>query len=158
VNFRRRSYAVPFDVECDGGTFREDTRDDREAHGAGESQAVGQRVRHIVIVKDFQVSCLKASLPLVEIDFNRVLVDLDHPKDAVRVDMDVVIMDLVGECGRSSRIGVDVESNKGERALMLVAVRSHKFPLAEAHVCLVRQGTGHAGGSVRSCAATADVR
>ena len=158
VNFRRRSYAVPFNVECDGGTFRENTRDEGETQGALESQAVGQRIRHIVVVKDFQVSYLKASLPLVEIDCNRVFVDLDHPKHAVRIDMHVVIMDLVRECSRSSRIGVDVKSNKGERALMLVSVRPHERPLAEAHVRLVRQGSGNAGGSVRSCAASADVR
>jgi hypothetical protein len=67
-------------------------------------------------------------------------------------------MDLVKKAGRSSRIGVDIESNKGERALMPVSICSHELPFAEAHVRLVGKGSSQAGGSVRSHAATADVR
>lgn len=72
--------------------------------------------------------------------------------------MHVKIVDLFGEYGRSSRTGVDVKSNKGERPLVLMAVRTNKAALAEAHVRLVSQRGGLSGIGVSSGAAATDVR
>lgn len=72
--------------------------------------------------------------------------------------MNVVIVDLVRKIGRSSRIGVDVESNKGERALMAMAVRADESAFAEAHVCLICHGRADTRERVRSGPASANMR
>ena len=71
--------------------------------------------------------------------------------------MHVVVVDLFNKFGRSNRTGVEVESNKGERASMLPAVGTDEFALAETHVGLERQPRGGARHSVRPCPAAADV-
>ena len=72
--------------------------------------------------------------------------------------MYVVVVDLLKEAGRSNRTGIQVKSNKGERAVMPPAVRSDEFPLAETHVRLERQPYGSAGRGVRSHPTAANVR
>jgi hypothetical protein len=56
---------------------------------------------------------------------------------------------------RSNRTGVQVKSNKGERALVAAAVHADELAFAEAHVRLVRQSHGARGG--RACAAAANM-
>jgi hypothetical protein len=48
----------------------------------------------------------------------------------------VVVVDLLREIGRSNRTGVQIKSNKGQRALMRLAVRTNKLALTKAHVGL----------------------
>jgi hypothetical protein len=66
-------------------------------------------------------------------------------------------MNLLREIGRSSRTGVEVKSNKGERTPVGTTVDTDELALAEAHVRSVRKRRGDACGSVRSGPATLDV-
>lgn len=67
-------------------------------------------------------------------------------------------MDLFSELGRSGRTGVQVKSNKGKRAFMVVTVCPDELALTEAHVRLERKTCGCARDGVCSHAAAADVR
>ena len=111
-----------------------------------------------MVVEDVELPYVQTGLRVVEINLNRVRIDADHPEHVIRVDVHVVIVDLLGEIGRSSRTGEDIESNKSKRALVLAAVCANELAFAESHVCLVSQGCGNAGAGVSSGPAAADVR
>jgi hypothetical protein len=159
VNLCRCDYPIPLHVERDSRTYGSDGRDGgiREAQITRESQPKGQRIGDVVVVKDLQASHLQASLAVVKVNFDGPVRHAHHPEDVVGINMRVEVVDLVGEYGRSSRTGIQVESNKGERPLVLMAVRTDKAALAEAHVRLVRQWRGLAGISVGSGAAAPNV-
>jgi len=67
-------------------------------------------------------------------------------------------VDLFSEISRSSRTGIDIESNKGESALVSTAMVIDEFARAESHVCLERHGRTDARGRVRPDAGSANVR
>ena len=71
--------------------------------------------------------------------------------------MYVVVVDLRWERSRSSRTGVQIESNKDLRASMHAAVRTDKFTFTKTHVRLICQWRSCAGGSVCSSAAAANM-
>jgi len=71
--------------------------------------------------------------------------------------MHVVVVNLLGQTGRSNRTGIHVKSNKGERAAVLAAIRTDELSLTETHVGLERQRRGGARGRVCSRPAAADV-
>src|SRR5215472_17588680 len=71
--------------------------------------------------------------------------------------MHVVVVNLQEQVGRSNRTGIHVKSNKGERASVLLAVRTDEFTLAETHIGLERQRRGGARPGICSRPATADV-
>jgi hypothetical protein len=54
-------------------------------------------------------------------------------------------MYLLGQVRRSDRTGVDVKSNKDERAVMVIAVFTDVLTLHESHVCAIRQLLGETG-------------
>ncbi len=72
--------------------------------------------------------------------------------------MNVVVVDLFGDVGRSGRTGVEVKSNKGESALMMATVGADELTLTEAHVRPEGERHGAAGHGVCSGPAPADVR
>ena len=106
--------------------------------GVGQPQALRQGIGEIMIIEDVQSLHFQACLPLVKVNLDGVVFHLDHPEHVVGVDMHVVVMNLLGEHCRSGRTGVQIKSNKGERTLVLLAVRTDELALAEAHVRLVR--------------------
>jgi hypothetical protein len=84
----------------------------------------------------------EASPRAVEINVYGVVRYRDGPEDIVRVDVRVVVMNLLREDGRSDWTGEEIESNKGERAFMVATIGPDELPLIEAHVRLERQGLG----------------
>ena len=76
---------------------------------------------------------------VVEVNLDGLVLHRDHPEHVVPVNVRVVVVNLLSEVGRSNRTGVQVKSNKGERAFMQAAVRTDEFALTEPHVGLGRQ-------------------
>ena len=74
--------------------------------------------------------------------------------------MHVVVVDLMNEIetDRSDRIGVQVQSNKGERAFVLATVHSDEVALTEAHVRPERQNRRVARNGICPGAAAVDIR
>ena len=62
--------------------------------------------------------------------------------------MHVVVVNLFGEIGRSNWTGVQIESDKGQRALMHAAIRTNEFTLAKTHVHVIRERSGFPSGGV----------
>jgi hypothetical protein len=69
--------------------------------------------------------------------------------------MHVVVVNLVGQ---SNWTVIQVKSNKGERASVLLAVRADEFALAETHIGLERVSRHGARRGVCSHPATSNVR
>ena len=108
VNLCRRDDSAPFHVEGNGrpdGGDRWDKRI-RVIWIAGQSQSLGDRVCDVVVIEDLQPTHLEARSPSVEVYLDGVLPHWDHPEDIVRVDVDVVVVDLFGENCRSNRTGI----------------------------------------------------
>ena len=91
-----------------------------------------------MVVEDIEVAHEQAGPRTVEVDLDGIVPHRDHPKHVVAIHMHVVVVNLLNETGRSNRTGIEVESNKDERALMPLAVCRDEFPLAETHVRLER--------------------
>ena len=159
MNLCRRDDTAPFHVERNGRADGGDRCDGRirVVRIAGQSQTLSQRVREVVIIEDLQPIHLQARSASVEVYFDGVLPHWDHPEHVVRVDVYVVIVDLFGEECRSNRTGIQVKSNKGERAHMGATVRTHELALTKAHVRLERQRGSRARGCVCSGPAAANV-
>lgn len=140
--------AVPLHVERDPGMNRKNRRDPQGGNPKSLREGIGQ----VVVVEDVQVADAQASVRAVKINFQGVAAHGDHPEDVIAIDVHVVVVSLLREIGRSSRTGIDVESNKGERTVVLPAVRADEFAPAEAHVGLEGQAQ-----ATRSRTAAADV-
>jgi hypothetical protein len=141
-NLRRVEEAAPLDLErhlrphgLDGIDMRV-----RETQVARKAQSVGQGVRQVMIVEQFQSSHTEARSCAVEVNVHGIVRDWDRPEHVIRVDVRVVIMNLLGEVGRSDWTGEQVKSNKAERALVTATVGSNERALVEAHVGLKCQG------------------
>ena len=111
-----------------------------------------------MIVEDTEAFHPKASPRVIEINIDCVVVHRDHPENVIRVDVHIVVMNLLSENSRSDRTGVQVQSNKRECALMPLTVGTNELALTKAHVSLVRQSHGGAGAGVCPGAAASDVR
>jgi len=146
----RRQRAVPDDIERYRRMDWEDRRDGR----IGKPEALSERVRNVVIVEDAHVRDVEFSVRIVKMDPDRAVPDWNHPEDVVAVDVHVVVVDL---CGQSNRTGVQIKSNKDERATMRLAVGSDECALTETHVRLERHARGSACISVGSRAAATNV-
>ena len=72
--------------------------------------------------------------------------------------MYVVVVDLLREVGRSNRTSIQIKSNKGQCALMRLAVRTNKLALSKAHIGLECQRRRGARARVGTGAAAANVR
>jgi hypothetical protein len=145
---------VPFHVK---GNFRADGEDSRDRRGRNP-QPLCQRVGKVVVVKDIEVTHEQAGPRIVEVNLDGIVPHRDHPENIVSVDMYVVVVNLLREVGHSNWIGIDVQSNKGERASVLLAVGTYEFALAETHIGLERQWRLGARLGVCSHPAAADVR
>ena len=60
----------------------------------------------------------------------------DCPKQTVRRDVRVVVVDLLGDIRRSNWTGVDVQSDEPERCVIVLAVHRDVLAHHEAHVRL----------------------
>lgn len=110
-----------------------------------------------MVIEDVQPAHAQPGTPRVEVDLEGSRVHLNQPEHVVRVHVHVVIVNLFGEVSRSDRTGVQVESNKDERAHTLAAVDADVLALNEAHVRLVGQILGKIGSGVRSDPAAEDM-
>lgn len=79
---------------------------------------------------------------LVEVGFYRILRCRDDPEKAVGRSSWTVVVDLLGDIGRSGRTGVDVQSNEHERSVVLFAVLADVHALHGAHVGSKRKRAG----------------
>ena len=132
ANCRHLSRDAPFHVK---GDLRSRWSDGWNRK-TGKPKAIGQRVREVVVIVDLQPAHTQARLPVIEINIHGVVRDPNHPEHIVPVDVDVVVVDLRR---RSDRTRVQVQSDKGERALVLMPIRTDELALAEAHVRLIRE-------------------
>ena len=89
-----------------------------------------------MVVENIQATDDEVRPRIIEVNFDRAVLHRDHPKYVVTVDVHVVVVNLVSEVGRSHRTGVKVKSNKSERSLVLVAVRTDESALTETHIRL----------------------
>ena len=134
-NMFHRLGAIPLHVEGDLRVDREDRRDGR----SGKPQPLREGVGKVVVVEDVQVAHAQPGPRVVEVNLDRVVPHRNHPEHIVPVNVHVIVVDLLGELGRSNWTGEQVQSNMDERAFMLAAVRSDKFAMVEPHVRLERQ-------------------
>src|ERR1700730_8549754 len=160
MNLCRRYDTVPFHVEGNCSANGRDgwDRRKRKARATRKADSVGQRVDNVMVIEDSQIVDAEASPSFVKVHLHGVIVHTDHQEHAVRVDMHVEVVDLLRDVGRSGRTGVEVESNKGEGALMLVAVRPDELALTEPHVRPEGERRGRAGHRVYPGATAVDVR
>jgi hypothetical protein len=110
-----------------------------------------------MIIKDLETAHAQTGARIVEVNLNCIVLHSNHPENVVHVDVHVVVVDLLSEDCRSDRTGVQVKSNKGERALMLAAIGTDEVALAEAHVRPERERLLRSGHRVGSGAAAVDV-
>ena len=110
-----------------------------------------------MILKELEAPHAQAGARMVEVNINCIVLHANHPENVVHVDVHVVVMDLLGKYRRSDRTGVQVKSNKGERALMLAAIGTDELALAEAHVRPEREHLLRSSHRVGSGAAAVDV-
>jgi hypothetical protein len=156
IDLRRSQSTIPFHVERNP---RWDRKYPRLVGGRSRnSQTLREGVGKVVIIENVQVAHTKTRARAVEVNLNCVITHRDHPKDVVSVNVNVVIVNLrrEREIGRSSRSGVQVQSNKGERASVLSTVRADEFALTETHIGT--EAELHRAVRVCSCSAAVDVR
>jgi len=82
----------------------------------------------------------------------------NSPKHIIRIDVGIVIVNLVSQVSRCNWTGINVQSNKGECAPVLSSVRRNEMTLIEAHIHLEGQVCGDTRDGVGSYAATQDAR
>jgi len=111
-----------------------------------------------VIVEDVKIMHDQAGLRAVHINRHGIVLYRNHPENVIAINMDVVVVNLRDEAGRPNRAGIEVQSNKGKRASMLLAVRRDELALAKTHIGLECQPRGDAGCGVGTCSATSDMR
>jgi hypothetical protein len=75
---------------------------------------------------------------MVEVHLENLIPYRNHPKYVVRIDMHIVVVNLLRDAGRSDRTGIQIQSNKDESPLVAIAVRPDVFSLTESHVGLIR--------------------
>ena len=79
---------------------------------------------------------------LVEIGIYGIVRCWDNPEKPVGRDSRTVVVDLLGDIGRSSRTGVDVQSNEHERPVVVFAVLADILALHGAHIGSKRKRAG----------------
>jgi len=79
---------------------------------------------------------------LVEIGLYGIVRCWDNPEKPVGLDSRTVVVDLQGDIGRSSRTGVDVQSDEHERPVVVFAVLADILALHGAHVRSKRKRAG----------------
>ena len=93
------------------------------------------------------VAQLDRSHAIIEIDFDGVVRHWDYPEKTVGRDTRTVVMNLLEDIGRSYRTGVEVESDKHEGTMMVVAIFSNVFALHGSHVSAKRERSSNTGSS-----------
>ncbi len=111
-----------------------------------------------MVVIHIQIANAQAGSPLLEVNLYSVVVHLHHPEHVVRVDVNVEVMNLCGErkASRSNRNGVQIKSNKDERAPMGLTVDTNELALGKPHVGSVGQRRVRSGSCTSS--STLDMR
>ena len=111
-----------------------------------------------MIIEDIKITHHQASRRTVLLNRDGMISHRNHPKHVVPIHVHVVIVNLRHQAGRPNWAGIQVKSNKDERALVLPAIRPDESALAKAHVGLECQPRGVAGRGVRSGSSTANMR
>jgi hypothetical protein len=114
---------APFHLEIHLGYLRKARR-----------KNLGQRALQIVIVRNLRPEP-ERRFAGAQVDFNAIARHGYCPEYAVRIDMRVVVMNLI----RSNWTVKDVQSDEPERALIMLAVDRDIHPIHEPHISLVRQ-------------------
>ena len=110
-----------------------------------------------MVIKNLQTAHAQAGLSVIEIYLDRAVRDSNHPKHIVRVDVHVVVVNLLGKNGRSDRTGIQIKSNKSESSVMVTSIGADELALAKTHVSPERQRCRRTRGGVRSGPAAVDV-
>lgn len=110
-----------------------------------------------MVVEDRHVAHAQPGLRTVEIDFNSIVIYGNHPEHVIVIDVNVVVVNLLREAGRSNRTGVQVKSNESEGAAMLASVSSDELALTESHIGLVCERRGCAGHRVDAGSSSSNV-
>src|SRR5215467_14716862 len=101
-----------------------------------------------MIVENVDILNDQACLSAVHVNRNSIVLYRDHPENVISIYVDVVVVDLFDEAGRPNRAGVEIQSNEGKCATMLLTVRRDELALAKTHICLECQPRGDAGRSI----------
>lgn len=110
-----------------------------------------------MIVKNVDVLNEQARLSAVHFNRHSIVLNRNHPENVISIYVDVVVVNLFDEAGRPNRAGVEIQSNEGKRAIMLLTVRRNELALAKTHICLECQPRGDAGCSIGTRSSTSDV-
>ena len=89
-----------------------------------------------MVVKECQPPHAQSRNRVLEIHGYRTLRYGNSPEHIICVYVRIVIVNLLSQVSRSNWTGVNVQSNKRERALVPSAVRPNEVTLVKAHVCL----------------------
>jgi hypothetical protein len=125
---------------------------------ARKPQTLRDGIGDIMVIIDVQPTHEQASLPFVKVNLDGIALNFNHPEYVVGIDVHVVVMNLLRQGSRSDRTGIQVKSNKGERAPVFAPVDPNELALAEPHVRLVGQGHWGTCVGVLTGSASSDVR
>ena len=140
-------YPTPFDIKRDCGWHWSD----RRYRWVRKALSTGQRVRKIVEIHHRHIDHMQRSAARAWADLHNVLWRGDQPKQAILCNPWIVVMNLLGQVCRSDRTGVNVQSDKDERTVMMIAIFADILALHESHVGAKRERLSKSG----SCASPA---
>lgn len=155
----RRNHAVPLDVERHCGRYGGDGWNIQTK--PGEPLPTSEVVEQVMRIPDRHIVQPQGSDALVEIGLDGIVRGWDDPEKPVGGSSRTVVMNLLGDIGRSSRTGVDVQSDEHERSVVVFAVLADIYALHGAHVGSKRKRAGRVlpwEGDARPSAAAADHR
>ena len=135
-----RNHSAPLDVERDCGWYRIDGWNIQPK--PGEALPTSEVVEQVVSIHHGHIAHTQRSDALVEIGIYGIVRCWDNPEKPVGRDSRTVVVDLLGDIGRSSRTGVDVQSDEHERPVMVFAVLADILALHGAHIGSKRKRAG----------------
>jgi hypothetical protein len=135
-----RNHSAPLDVERDCGWYRSDGWNIQPK--PGEALPASEVVEQVVSVRHGHITDMQRSDALVEIGLYGIVRCWDNPEKPVGRDSWTVVVDLLGDIGRSNRTGVDVHSNEHERPVVVLSVLADILALHGAHVGSKRKRAG----------------
>jgi hypothetical protein len=138
-----RNDSAPLDVERDCGRYRSDGWNIQPK--PREALPTSEVVEQVVSVHHGHIADTQRSDALVEIGLYGIVRGWDNPEKPVGRDSWTVVVDLLGDIGRSNRTGVDVQSDEHERPVVVFAILADIFALHGAHVGSKRKRAGHPG-------------
>jgi len=95
-----------------------------------------------MVIEEIEPADTETRAGAVEVHLHGLAWDRHGPEHVIRVDMRVVIVNLLREVGRSDWTGVQVKSNERERASAVATIVPDEHSLVKSHVSLKRQVAG----------------